>query len=83
MQERPIDNHLAQLPTLVADHLDALTEDAHEAVALRDRAELRFEGGDPSITVILKEPTKFGPDIARGSAIGDHKIEELGRSACV
>lgn len=60
-----------------------MTEDAHGAITLCDRAKLRVEGGDASIPVVLKEPAELGPDITCGGAISHHKIEELRRDASI
>ena len=83
VDEGPIVNVITELTEFVADRLDALTENAHGAIALRDRAKLGVEGGDASIPVVLEEPAELGPNITRGGTIRHHKVEELGGDACV
>ena len=83
MKKRAIGDYLSKLTQLVADSLDALTEHADRAIALCDGTELRVEGRDAGVTVVLEEPTKLEPDVASGGAVGDHEVEQLGGDAGV
>lgn len=83
MKERAVGDHLAKLTEFVANGLDALTEDADGSIALGDGAELSVEGGNTSVAVVLEQPTKLGPNVASGRAVGDHQVEELSGDARV
>ena len=83
VKERVVGDNLAKLAQLVADGLDALTEGTNKAITVRDAAQLRVEGGDAGVTVVLKKPAELEPDVACGGTIRDDEVEELRRDVRV
>ena len=71
-------NRVPKFTELVGDGLETLAVDADTGVTLNGAAELRVEGVDACVDVVLKEPAKGG--LKRGGIGGgaENQIEDLG-----
>ena len=71
-------NGVPKFTELVDDGLETLVVDADTGVDLNGAAELRVEGVDAGVDVVLKEPAKGGPKRGGIGGGAEDQIEDLG-----